>query len=66
MVRGVCTDAKAYGGDGGADWNDVMPSTGVADMTLLSQVTNEQIKNNIGERFWGGVIYVSPRTLLPS
>jgi hypothetical protein len=25
-----------------------MPSTGVADMTLLSQVTNEQIRDNLG------------------
>lgn len=37
-----------------------MPSTGVADMTLLSQVTNEQIRDNLGERFWNGVIYVRP------
>lgn len=28
-------------------------------MTLLAQVTNEQIRDNIAERFWNGVIYTN-------
>jgi hypothetical protein len=40
-------------------WLDVMKQTGLDDMILLSKVTNEQIRDNLRERFESGVIYVS-------
>lgn len=59
------------GGIAKADWREGMkkPQAGVSDMTLLSQVSNEAIVDNLQKRFKNGEIYVSLKarvsTLLP-
>lgn len=35
-----------------------MSQSGLDDMTLLSKLTNEQIMQNLKERFDNGIIYV--------
>lgn len=42
----------------GPAWKDVMSQSGLDDMTLLSKLTNEQIMQNLKERFDNGIIYV--------
>jgi len=46
-------------GDKGPAWKDVMNQTGLDDMTLLSKLTNEQIMENLKERFENAVIYTN-------
>mmetsp|Transcript_21147 Transcript_21147/g.82083 ORF Transcript_21147/g.82083 Transcript_21147/m.82083 type:complete len:1100 (-) Transcript_21147:145-3444(-) len=40
-------------------WKDVMSQSGLDDMTLLSKLTNEQIMQNLKERFENGIIYTN-------
>lgn len=40
-------------------WKDVMNQSGLDDMTLLSKLTNEQISQNLKERFDNGIIYTN-------
>ena len=44
-----------------------MSQSGLDDMTLLSKLTNEQIMQNLKERFDNGIIYVrmTPSPLEP-
>lgn len=43
-----------------ADWREGFkkPQAGVSDMTLLTQITNEAINDNLHKRFANGEIYV--------
>lgn len=43
-----------------ADWREGFkkPQAGVSDMTLLTQITNEAINDNLQVRFANGEIYV--------
>jgi len=43
----------------GPAWKDVMSQSGLDDMTLLSKLTNEQIMQNLKERFDNGIIYTN-------
>ena len=63
----VCVVANTYTQNffnEGPAWKDVMSQSGLDDMTLLSKLTNEQIMQNLKERFDNGIIYV--RTHPPS
>jgi len=51
---------------GGAAWKDVMRQEGLDDMTLLSKVTNEQIRDNLKERYDNDIIYTSISDVLIS
>jgi len=50
----------------GAAWKDVMKQEGLDDMTLLSKVTNEQIRDNLKERYDNDIIYTSISDVLIS
>eukprot|EP01095_Lingulamoeba_sp_RSL-Kostka_P006267 TRINITY_DN195_c0_g1_i1.p1 TRINITY_DN195_c0_g1~~TRINITY_DN195_c0_g1_i1.p1 ORF type:complete len:1110 (+),score=492.52 TRINITY_DN195_c0_g1_i1:3702-7031(+) len=46
-------------GDNQPAWKDVMAQSGLDDMTLLSKVSNDQIMENLKERFYNGIIYTN-------
>ena len=45
---------------------DIMVQEGLDDMTLLSKVTNEQIRDNLFERYKKDIIYTSISDVLIS
>ena len=49
----------ARGGVAKADWREGFkkPQAGVSDMTLLTQITNEAVNENLQKRFANGEIY---------